>query len=157
MRRKWDLSEERYFGIGVFRPKTKVNVGTLWRTAFIMKASFIFVIEERYKKQSSDVLKVWSKIPLFQYKTFEHFYESMPYSCKLVGIEMDAKATKISEYEHPQRAIYLLGAEDEGMPKVIKNKCHDLIQLPGETSLNVAVAGSIVIYDRVTKMEKVKY
>jgi len=29
--------------------------------------------------------------------------------------------------------------------------CHQVVRLPGERSLNVAVAGSIVIYDRITK------
>ncbi len=152
MRRKWELSEERYFGIGVYQPKTRENIGTLWRSALIMGASFIFVIEEKYKKQSSDVLKTWSKIPLFQHEHFDHFYSSLPYSCKLIGVELDKKAIPIQEYEHPPRAIYLLGSEQIGLPKAIKNKCHELVQLPGEMSLNVAVAGSIMIYDRVNKM-----
>lgn len=152
MKRKWDLSEEQYFGIGIYRPKTAENLGTLWRTAFVYGASFIFVIEAKYKKKSSDVLKVWSRIPLFQYKTLEAFLESVPYSCQLIGIEMDAQAKAIKSFEHPARAIYVLGAEDNGLPKQLKNKCQELVYLPGETSLNVAVAGSITIFDRINKL-----
>jgi len=152
MKRKWDLSEEQYFGIGIYRPKTAENLGTLWRTAFVYGASFIFVIEAKYKKKSSDVLKVWSKIPLFQYKTLEAFLESVPYSCQLIGIEMDVQTQPIKSFEHPARAIYVLGAEDNGLPKQLKNKCHELVYLPGETSLNVAVAGSITIFDRINKL-----
>jgi len=149
MKRKWDIEEERYFGIGIYRPKTEENVGTLWRTAFVYGASFIFVIEAKYRKKASDVLKVWSKIPLFQYETTEAFLSSVPYSCKLVGVEMDERSAFLKDYDHPSRAVYILGAEDHGLPNVLKEKCHDLIQLPGETSLNVSVAGSIVVYDRI--------
>ncbi len=78
--------------------------------------------------------------------------ETVPYSCKLVGVEMDQRAIPIKEYVHPDRAVYLLGSEDNGIPKIIKDKCQDLIVLPGERSLNVAVAGSIVVFDRVNKL-----
>lgn len=151
MKRKWELSDERYFGIGIYRPKTQENVGTLWRTALVYGASFIYVIEAKYRKKSSDVLKAWSKIPLFQYESAEAFLTGLPYSCKLVGIEMDKQAIDLKEYEHPPRAVYILGAEDHGLPNNIKNKCQELICLPGETSLNVSVAGSIVVYDRIAK------
>ena len=152
MVRKWDSKEERYFGIGIYRPKSIENLGTLWRTALIYNASFIFVIEEKYKKSSSDVLKAWSKIPLFQFETMEAFLSTVPYSCKLVGIEIDNNAIEIKNFEHPTRAIYLLGAEDVGLPNKLKDKCHELVVLPGESSLNVAVAGSIVLFDRVNKL-----
>ena len=151
MRKKWDSNEERYFGIGIHRPKTEENIGTLWRTAGILGASFIFLIDKKYKKQRSDTFKTWSKIPLFQFDSFESFYSSLPYSCKLVGIELDKRSEPIKEYEHPHRAIYLLGSEDNGLPRVIKDKCHDMVQLPGKSSLNVSVAGSMVIFDRLNK------
>lgn len=154
MKKKWDANTENYFGIGILKPKTHENIGTLWRTAYVFGASFIFIIDSKYKKQSSDVFKVWSKIPLFQFRTIEAFLETVPYSCKIVGIEMDEKAAPIRDYKHPQRAIYLLGSEDNGLPQALINKCQDLIYLPGERSLNVAVAGSVVLYDRVNKMEE---
>ncbi|MDA9773817.1 RNA methyltransferase [Saprospiraceae bacterium] len=152
MKKKWDAKEERYFGIGIYKPKTEENVGTLWRTAYVYGASFIFVIDAKYKKQSSDVFKVWSKIPLFQYKTIEAFLDTVPYSCKIVGIEMDEDAIPIKEYEHPQRGVYLLGSENNGLTKELIDKCQDLIVMPGEESLNVAVAGSVVIFDRINKL-----
>ncbi len=152
MRKKWDSKEERYFGIGIFRPKTEENVGSLWRTAYIYGASFIFVIDAKYKKKSTDVLKVWSKIPLFQFESVDAFIQTVPYSCKIVGIEMDKRAVPIREYTHPERAIYLLGSENNGLTAELKNKCQELVVLPGEESVNVAVAGSITIFDRINKL-----
>lgn len=50
------------------------------------------------------------------------------------------------------RAVYLLGNESSGLPKDILAGCVSTVALPGHFSLNVAVAGSIVLYDRVSKL-----
>ena len=61
----------------------------------------------------------------------------------------------LKSFVHPERAIYLLGAEDHGLPGEIMDKCHKIISI--ETirteSFNVAVAGSIVMYDRFSKID----
>ena len=141
-----------YHAIGVFRGKTHHNIGTLWRSAYILGASYIFTVDGKYKKQSSDVLRTWSRIPLFTYKTFEDLLENIPFDCRLIGVEIDDRAEMLHEFEHPKRAIYLLGAEDSGLPEFVKEKCHFLIKLPGNSSLNVGVTGSIVLHDRVSKV-----
>jgi tRNA G18 (ribose-2'-O)-methylase SpoU len=141
-----------YFGIGILNAKTETNIGTLWRSAFIMGASFIFTIGHRYKKQPSDTPQSWKHIPLYNYESFEEFYKIIPYDCQLIGIELDEKSIPIAEFKHPERCIYLLGAEDSGLTKEAINKCHKLVILPGEYCLNVSVAGSIVLFDRIQKM-----
>lgn len=142
-----------YFAIGIFRGKTHHNLGTLWRSAYILGAAYIFTVDGRYKKQSSDVTKAWSRIPLFNYADFDEFLANIPYDCRLVGIEIDDRAGFLHQFEHPKRAIYLLGAEDTGLPEFVKEKCHMLVKLPGNSSLNVGVTGGIVIHDRVSKIE----
>lgn len=146
------MNEKGYCAIGVFRGKTHHNIGTLWRSAFILGASYIFTCEGKYKKQSSDVVRAWSRIPLFNYKDFEDLLNNIPYDCRLVGIEIDDNAEMLHEFQHPRRAIYLLGAEDTGLPDFVKEKCHFLVKLPGNSSLNVGVTGSIVLHDRYSKI-----
>lgn len=140
-----------FFGIGIERTKTELNIGTLWRSASIMGASFIFTIGKRYKKQASDTMKSWKHIPLYNYDTFEDFYKSLPYDTQLVGIELDERSIPSNEFIHPERVVYLLGAEDHGLTNEALNKCHKLVQLPGDYCMNVAVAGSIIMYDRILK------
>ena len=146
------INKKGYCAIGVYRGKTEHNIGTLWRSAFILGAAYIFTVENKYKKQSSDVVRAWSRIPLFHHKTFDDLLNNIPHDCRLVGVEIDDKAQWLHEFEHPKRAIYLLGAEDTGLPEEVKEKCHFLIKLPGNTSLNVGVTGSIVLHDRATKV-----
>ncbi len=47
-----------------------------------------------------------------------------------------------------------MGNEKNGLPAPILTACHEIVQLPGSFSLNVAVAGSVVLYDRVAKSER---
>ena len=141
-----------YCGIGILYHKRGYNLGTLWRSAYILGASFIFTIGTKYKKQTSDVMKTWARIPLFHYDNFETFRKNLPYDCRLIAVELSDNATPLKDFEHPKRAIYLLGAEDNGLPEKVLEQCHEIIQLPGSHSLNVAVTGSIVLNDRVEKL-----
>ncbi|WP_210462188.1 RNA methyltransferase [Rufibacter roseolus] len=146
---------EGYFGIGIMEPKTETNVGTLWRSASIMGASFLFTIGRRYKKQSTDTGKSWKDIPLFHYADFDDFYQHLPYSCQLVGVELDPKAVPVEQFQHPERCIYLLGSEDHGLSNAVRARCHYLVQLPGTSSMNVASAGTVILYDRHLKSQLV--
>lgn len=138
-----------YFEIGVYHPKSEVNVGTLWRSAFQVGAAGIFTIGRRFAPQASDTLKSWRHVPMRHFLTFEDMLAARPYSCELVGIEMGGKPLR--EFSHPERAIYLLGAEDYGLPADILAKCNRRVALEcvNTASFNVAVAGSLVAYDRV--------
>lgn len=153
MKKTWEFKEETFFGIGVYQPKTNHNIGTLWRTAYSLGASFIFIIDGKYNGQTSDTAKAWSKIPFYKYDDFDHFYKSLPHSTQLVGVELYEKSSPIRTFAHPARGAYLLGAEDNGLPDKVLERCHKLVQLPGTHSLNVSVSGSIVMYDRLLKIE----
>jgi len=140
-----------FVGIGIENGKTIPNLGTLWRSAEILGASFIFTAGRRYRKQSSDTLKSWCRLPLYDYRDFSDLYEHLPYNCQLVGIELDPRATTLASFVHPKLCVYLLGAEDNGLTREARERCHKLVQLPGEHSLNVAACGTVVLYDRVAK------
>lgn len=143
-----------YFGIGIENYKKDTNIGTLWRSAYSLGASFIFTIGRKYQKQCSDTSNTWKHMPLFSYTDFDDFYKNLPDACLLVGIENWGISKEIKDYNHPERCIYLLGAEDCGLSYVAIKACHDIIILPGKYCLNVSVAGSIVMYDRINKMRE---
>ncbi|MDD5589184.1 MAG: RNA methyltransferase [Candidatus Nanoarchaeia archaeon] len=149
-----------YFGIGIYSPKTECNIGTLWRSAYQLGASFIFTIAHRYKKQCSDTYKAYRYIPLIQFSNYENFISSPFYDCIVIAIDfnknMDASFfVELKNFHHPQRCMYLLGSEDNGLPEQIIRKSHYCIYIPSirKESYNVSVAGSIVMYDRLMKGE----
>jgi len=141
-----------YFGIGVFQPKTKTNIGTLWRSAYQLGASFIFVIGKKYKKQTSDTCKTYKHIPLFEFKTYKEFKDTL-YDCIPVIVEFDVNSKPLRNFVHPKRCVYILGAEDNGLSKEILNDVKTKIEIESirQPSFNVAMAGTIIMYDRLIK------
>jgi len=141
-----------YCGIGVLNIKQKVNYGTLFRSAYVFGADFIFLIGKRFKKQCSDTVRSERHVPLFEYPSFDDFYSHIPYDCKLVSVEICEKAKLIRTFSHPERAVYLLGQEDGSLPEQVIEKSFGVIKIPTRYCLNVAVAGSIVLFDRYNKI-----
>jgi len=142
-----------YCGIGIVGSKNPLNVGTLWRSAGILGAGFIFTAGKRYPHQASDTIKAYRHVPMFEYESGHDLITHMPKDCVPVAIEIDSRARRLEDYVHPERACYLLGAEDTGLPATVLERCRDIIVLPGDRCLNVSVAGSIVLYDRLAKSE----
>ncbi len=145
--------EQGFFGIGIQNGKTPENLGVLWRSAQNLGASFIFTIGNRYAKQACDTHKATGAMPYFHYNTFDEFYKNLPKGAMLVGVEKNDDAQKLETFEHPRRCVYLLGAEDHGLSKVAIVKSHFLVKFKSTLSLNVSVAGSIVMYDRQSKLK----
>lgn len=142
-------SNRGFFAIGIYCVRSEVNVGTLWRSAFQLNAQYIFTIGARYKLQSSDTTQTYRHIPLMSYPDWDAFHESRPYNTPLIGVEIGG--TKLSGFTHPERGIYLLGAEDHGLPDKIIEHCQQVVEIDTLRSLsyNVAVAGSIIMFHRM--------
>ncbi len=149
------LAIDGYFGIGIIAPKTEQNVGTLWRSAYQLGASVLYTIGGRYKSSSTDTLNVPARIPLIELDDWNSFAEwAAPKAAVWVAIEMGG--TPLSEFKHPRNAIYILGSEDHGVPKSVLRGCREVVSLESEQygSYNVAVAGSLVMYDRMMKQKQ---
>lgn len=146
-----DLPMSGYFAIGVVNTKNQANVGTLWRSAYQLGASFIFTIGTRYRHAPTDTVKATQRLPTFQYDSWNHFVESAPRGARWVAVEMGG--TPLEDFEHPQDAVYILGSEDAGLPKSVLRACHSVVSLRATryASYNVAIAGSLIMYDRQAK------
>ncbi len=140
-----------YFGIGIEFTKNKKNIGTLWRSAMLFNSAFVYTLGMRYKWQPTDTLKAYRHVPLFEYSSLDELLQSFPKDAELVGVEMTEDAADIVDFIHPRQCIYLLGTEDTGLTPEALAKCHKVIKLPGRRSMNVSVAGSLVLYDRFLK------
>jgi len=144
-----------WFGIGIYRGKSEVNHGTLWRSAFQMGASFIFTVQARYSGKvspgSSDTTRTWAHLPCFRYESLDTLKASQPEACEFVAVEMGGEP--LETFRHPPRAVYILGAEDDGVPQSIIDRCQHHVSLPTvrSASMNVAAAGSVMLYDRMIK------
>lgn len=140
-----------YFGIGILQYKKDVNIGTLWRSAYNFGASYIFTIGRKYNIQAADTVKSYRQIPVFNYLDKDDFINHLPYNARLVCVELDDSSIPIGNFVHPRQAVYLLGPENGSIPKSLIDRSYACIKIPSARCLNVAVAGSIVMYDRTVK------
>lgn len=142
--------EHGYVGIGIYNVKRTHNFGALIRAARVFGADFVFSVGQRNPVETSSI-KAELTIPLFHFETLELCVASIPVNARLVCVELADGAVDIRTYEHPARAVYLLGPEHGALPASIMRR-HDTVVLPGAYPLNVAMAGTVVLYDRLLKM-----
>ena len=141
-----------YFGIGILNPKIEPNLGVLMRSALCFGASFVFTIGKKYKRQCTDTCDTQGQIPLFFYPDFDDFVDNgIPRGCQLIGTEITDNSQKLPKFVHPKRCIYLLGAEDNGIHQKAQEACQYIVEIPTQMCLNVATAGSVLMYDRIAK------
>lgn len=139
-----------YVGVGVYHPKTEANIGGLWRSAHAFGADFIFTIGPRYKHQPSDTTKAERHIPLFEFLTVDDFLAHLPKGCQVVPVEVNG-VVGLPYVKHPEKAAYLLGPEDGSLPETLMSNRKLTIRIDTAHCLNVATAGSLVLYDRHMK------
>jgi tRNA G18 (ribose-2'-O)-methylase SpoU len=148
-----------FFAIGIHEPKREVNVGSLFRSASLYNAAFIFTVGRRYKsRQSSDTPHARMHTPLFHFESIEDLHAHLPWSTPLVGVELDPRAQMLGSHVHHERAAYLLGAEDHGLPLNVLDQCSDVLQIPtpNPASMNVSCAGAVIMHDRFMQMSRIK-
>jgi len=67
----------------------------------------------------------------------------------IVGLEQDARAVLLPDYQPPAKVALLLGEEVEGITADMRQQCDDLIEIPmhgQKESYNVSVAAGIALY-----------
>lgn len=142
-----------YFGIGVEEITKPMNVGSLFRTAHAFGASFVFTIDAKYERDDaelSDTSRTAQQVPLHEFATVGTL--RLPRDCTLVGVEITDDAELLPSFRHPRCAAYVLGAERGGLSPELVNACDQLVKIPTKFSVNLAVAGAIVMYDRLTSL-----
>ena len=146
-----------FFEIGIYHPNKECNYGTLMRSAYQLGASGIFIIGSKFKKQSSDTCNSHLHLPVREYESFDDMLANRPLNTPLLAIESPQYGGRyLKNFAHPERCQYLLGNEVNGLPKEVVEKCDGVISIESDRtySYNVAMAGTIVMYDRLAKRLK---
>ena len=137
-----------YFAVGVDGISKPMNLGNLMRIANAFGASFFFTINARVKLSDaqSDTSRSEGAIPLYAYANAGDF--RLPTGCRLVGVEITDDAVVLPRFRHPTRAAYVFGAERMSLSQEVLSRCEFVVKIPTRFSINVGMAGAIVLYDR---------
>jgi tRNA G18 (ribose-2'-O)-methylase SpoU len=138
-----------YFGIGAEKISKPMNVGNLVRSSHAFGASFFFTVGAQYRaaEARSDTSKAPDHMPVYSWPSIDAMV--LPQGCVLVGIELTDDAIELPSFGHPLRAAYILGPERGSLSPAMLARCKHVIKIPTSFCINVAMAGAIVMYDRV--------
>jgi tRNA G18 (ribose-2'-O)-methylase SpoU len=141
-----------YFGVGVDGISKPMNLGNLLRIAHAFDASFFFTIASYVKlsEAHSDTSGASGHVPLYQFPSVEDF--RLPQGCSLVGVEITDDAIELPRFRHPLRAAYVFGAERMSLSPATVAACEFVVKIPTRFSINVGMAGAIVMYDRLVSL-----
>jgi tRNA G18 (ribose-2'-O)-methylase SpoU len=142
-----------YFGIGIEGASKAVNVGTLFRTAHAFGASFVFTVRAQYNRReggASDTSDTPRSVPTYHFADLAAF--RLPLGCRLVGVEISDTAIELPSFRHPRQVAYILGAEREGLSADLQAHCDYVVKIPTRFSVNLGVAGALIMYDRLLSL-----
>jgi tRNA G18 (ribose-2'-O)-methylase SpoU len=141
-----------YFGVGVDGVSKAMNLGNLTRIANAFGASFFFSVDARIKlaDAQSDTSRAQQTLPYYTFNCIEEF--RLPVDCRLVGVEITDDAVELPRFCHPRRAAYVFGAERLSLSEAMLKRCEFVVKIPTRFSINVGMAGAIVLYDRLISL-----
>ncbi len=142
-----------YFGIGVEGISKAMNVGSLLRSAHAFGASFMFTAAAVYPRAEggrADTSDSEGHVPFYAFPDVASIV--LPRGCTIVGVELVDDAIDLPSFCHPRQAAYVFGPERGSLSPEMVNKCKFLIRIPTRFSVNVGIAGAIVMYDRILNL-----
>ncbi|HTQ12510.1 MAG TPA: RNA methyltransferase [Rhizomicrobium sp.] len=141
-----------YFAAGVDGISKPMNLGNLLRISHAFGASFFFTVAGRVKLADalSDTSRAASNLPLYQHATAADL--RLPQGCRLVGVEITDDAAELPRFKHPVQAAYVFGAERMSLSPEMLARCEFVVRIPTRFSINVGMAGAIVMYDRLISL-----
>jgi tRNA G18 (ribose-2'-O)-methylase SpoU len=144
-----DPGTRGYFAVGAERSSKALNLGNLMRSAHGFGASFTFTVGAQYRalEARADTSKGQWHLPHYNWRDETEIH--LPLGCKLVGIELIEGAIDLPAFLHPLRAAYVLGPEQGSLSPEILAQCDAVVKIPTRFCVNVAMAGAIVMYDRI--------
>jgi len=81
----------------------------------------------------------------------DNLHDVIPYDCIPVAVDIIEGAIPLQEYEHPERAFYIFGAEDNTLGHRVTSWCRDVVYVPTNHCMNLAATVNVILYDRMAK------
>ena len=137
-----------FFGIGVEGISKAGNLGNLFRSAHAFGASFVFTVAPDPRADfHADTSASFKNLPFYTFAGLQEM--RLPKTCELVGVELIEDAVDLPSFHHPRCAAYVLGPERGSLSPAMLARCDHVVRIPTGFCINVAVAGAVVMYDRL--------
>jgi tRNA G18 (ribose-2'-O)-methylase SpoU len=147
-----DPAMRGFFAIGAEGISKPMNLGNLIRSAHAFGASFVFLVKADYSVRSarSDTSQAEHQLPVYDFRSVEEL--RLPRGCRLVGCELVDEAIELPSFRHPLNAAYVFGPERSSLSPAMLARCQHVVRIPTRFCINLAVAGAVVMYDRLVSL-----
>ena len=147
--------ERGYAVVALDGPTDPVNVGHTLRAAMCFDTRMELLANPdpsiKLRRLSADPGRTWRHTPVL---SVESIFESLPYRCTPIAIELTDDAEDLMDFQHPERACYIFGPENSSLNKQTLEKCDRVLKIPVGLPLNLAATVNVVLYDRMLKMRR---
>jgi tRNA(Leu) C34 or U34 (ribose-2'-O)-methylase TrmL len=136
-------------------PKYPHNVGNAFRACAALGASTLFVTGQRAQWETTgkgqrlpreERMKSYNgKVELVRE---ERPFDYLDTGVVPVAVEISPTAEPLAFFQHPDKACYVFGPEDGGIPKAIRALCHRFVILPTDHCINLAAAVNCILMHR---------
>lgn len=140
-------------GIAAWQIINPENIGNLIRLADNVGAEDVFILGTDFQLRMSSIKKTaglsFNNVRLTFIST-EDFFDQLSPDVQIAAIETSADSTNIFTTNLPEKVIFLLGNERNGLPDEILQKCSLKVHIPmtGKCkSMNVSHALSVALFE----------
>lgn len=132
--------------IAVVRAKNPFNVGAIIRVAhsFLVDRIYLIGVEPFYERAAMGMQKYENIVECPDEEAFLSEVRGRP----LIGVERDDATTSYWEAPMPDDSVFLLGSENDGLPKSLLDACETVVAIPMygiNHSFPVTVAAGMVL------------
>ena len=149
------IATRGYVCVALEKPTDPVNVGHTLRAAMCFGVQMVIIAGAapgiHVSRLQTDPQRAWRHIPTVQ---VDSVFDSLPYDCAPVGVELTDDAVDLVHFAHPERACYIFGPESGSVSEDTLARCEHVVKIPTALSLNLAATVNVVLYDRLAKTRR---
>lgn len=131
-------------------PKFAANVGSVLRASYCYGVAQVNIARCRSKDLDfkNNTPKAHRHIPTF---IVDDPLEYRPHGTQIVAVDLVDGAVPLPQFIHPERAMYVFGAEDATLGRRILDRAQHRVMIPTNACMNLAATVNVVLYDRMAK------
>lgn len=131
-------------------PKTPENVGSVIRAAYAYGVAQVSITGGRHGwlDHGSNTIKGHRHMPVLH---TDDPCQYVPWGTAVVAVEIVDDAIPLPLFKHPERALYVFGAEDATLEAGVLCQADYCVFVPGRSCMNLAACVNVLLYDRMAK------